>query len=169
MALAIAACDNEGGAESAGSRGTAVPAAGSDEPTDTLTLGDRAFAFQVTDCDLREVQGPDQGTLLGNGTTEDGTRFTVVVDRTKSRANPIHSVSVNYGSVMSGSGFTAEATRIRSETGWYDSGVGDSPGADEPLIRIERRTVRAHGRFKVDDAGEESVVEGRLEANCPAR
>jgi hypothetical protein len=51
-------------------------------------------------------------------------------------------------------------------TGWSHSG-GGSGNDDAPLIDIDGRTVRASGTFKVEDAGAESSVSGRLDVTCP--
>ena len=162
--LLLGAC---GDGNQAGSSDTAGRAAAGAQPTGTLALGDRTFAFRVAACDLGEVQDPEGTTLRGHGALEDGTRFTVQVDRGATGLGEIHSVSVHYGNVMSGSGFMAEAMRIQSELGWHGTADGASGDWDEPLVQIEGRTVRAEGPFEVDDAGAESVVEGRLEATCP--
>ena len=162
--LLLGAC---GDGNQAGSADTAGRAAAGAQPTGTLALGDRTFAFRVAACDLDEVQDPEGTTLRGHGALEDGTRFTVQVDRGATGLGEIHSVSVHYGNVMSGSGFMAEAMRIQSELGWHGTADGASGDWDEPLVQIEGRTVRAEGPFEVDDAGAESVVEGRLEATCP--
>ena len=169
-ALVSGACGDEGGAEAPGSSGSAdigTIDAHADRTDGTLTLGDRTFAFRVTACDLSEgeAEGTDE-TLRGTGTTEDGTRLTVVVDRGLVGGRPIHSVSLHYGQVMSGTGFMASAQRIQSEAGWTHIG-GDARNEDTALVQIEGRTVRAHGTFDVDDAGAESVVEGRMEITCP--
>jgi hypothetical protein len=50
--------------------------------------------------------------------------------------------------------------------GWTHVG-GDPRNEGAPLVQFEGRTVRALGTFDVDDAGAESVVEGRMEVSCP--
>ena len=171
QALVLGACGSDRAKESAGSLdgipAQATKAAAADDRTDgTLRLGERTFAFRVmTACDLgdAEIESPDE-TLRGTGTTEDGTRFTVVVDRGSVGLGLIHTVSVTYGDLMAGTGYRAAAMRTGSGAGWSDEGGT----YDQPLIRIDGRTVRAAGRFEVDDAGAESAVEGRLEVTCPA-
>lgn len=168
--LVLAACGGDRAEEPrSGVDGIPAPAtraAAADGRTDgTLKLGERTFGFRVrTACDLSEAEigSPDE-ILRGTGTTEDGTRFTVVVDRSSVGMGLIHAVSLTYGDIMAGTGYRAEATRTGSETRWTDKGGT----YDQPLIQIDGRTVRAEGRFEVDSAGASSVAEGRLEVTCP--
>ena len=170
MTLVLGACGGDRAGESASADDAPAQAtntAAADGRTDgTLRLGQRTFAFRVrTACDLSEaeIESPDE-TLRGAGTTEDGTRFTVVVDRSSVGLGLIQTVGVSYGDVTAGTGYRAEATRTRSGAGWTEEGGT----YDQPLIQIDGRMVRAEGRFEVDSAGAKSVVEGRLEVTCPA-
>lgn len=132
----------------------------------TLRVGERVFELKLlTACNLSEaeIESPDE-MIRGIGTTGEGTRFSVVVDRILVGAGLVHSVGVTYGDVMGGRGYRAEAVRTRLAGGWTDE-VGPF---NEPLIVIEGRTVRAEGRFKVDSAGVQSVADGGFEVTCPA-
>ena len=133
--------------------------------TGTLTIGERTFSFQVRNCDVGEVQSSGGETLRGTGQTEAGQRLTVVVDRSGDHTL-FHNVSLTYGAVMSGTGFTAQAIRSRLRgADWPPDPQGVGPTG--PLVRIEGHTVRAQATFSVDDAGAKSAVPGRLEATCP--
>ncbi len=161
LAAGFIACS--GGGEEARPRSTDGGAADSG-PTGTLTLGERTFTFQVSQCDLGEVQTASS-TLRGTGRTGDGTRMNVSVDRSGDQT-AFHSVSLNYGRRMDGTGFSAQAIRTRMQgIGWSPDPSGTIPSG--PLILIEGRTVRAEGTFDVDDAGTESRVLGQFEATCP--
>lgn len=168
-ALVLGACAGDGADGSRGS--TDDPAArgataGGGRTHGTLTLGERTLAFRIMrSCDLTdaEIEGPDE-MLRGTGTMDDGTRFSVVADRSAVGMGRIHTVSLTYGDLMGGTGYRAEASRTGSGSSWVDE-AGETH--ETPLIRVEGRTVRAEGRFRVQDAGAESIVPGRLEVTCP--
>lgn len=138
------------------------------DPDGTLVVGDRTLTFEVRACDAGEEQGPDLPTLYGSGTTSEGERFTVQVDRSTSGTQEIHAVSFDWGDVVAGTGTSGEMLRTRFEGGpWQDLREGAAPIPDEPLVQIDGRTVTAEGTFEVTAAGETSWLEGRLEATCP--
>jgi hypothetical protein len=124
-------------------------------PTGTLTLGDRTLEFHVSTCDLSDAEASSADEMLGGtGTLEDGTRFSLYLDRQPFGDREVHSVSLYSGAPRTG--FFAEAR----------NGI-DATGEDEPIIRIDGLTVHATGMFDVDSANVESSVEGTLEATCP--
>lgn len=166
-ALLLTACADSGEADSANMANAGSPAGGSGRTDGTLTLGDRTYAFRVTACDVSDAEAESLDEIVrGIGRLADGTPFTVVADRAIAAGSPDHSVSLNYGNLMAGSGFMAVARRMKLPNGWTPVG-GDPRNEDAPLIEVDGRTVRAVGTFDVDDAGTESVVEGRLEVTCP--
>lgn len=138
------------------------------DPDGTLVVGDRTLTFEVRACDLGAEQGPDLPTLFGSGTTPDGERFNVHVDRSTSGTQEIHAVNFDWGDIVAGTGTSGEMMRNRfGGRPWQDLRDGAEPVPDEPLVQIDGRTVTAEGTFEVTAAGESSWVEGRLEATCP--
>lgn len=166
-ALLLAGCGDANEAESAAPPDPGTTAGAGGETDGTLTLADRTYAFRVTACDVSDAEAESLDDMVrGIGRLDDGTPFTVVVDRAVAAGSPEHSVSLNYGNLMSGTGFLAVARRMQLANGWTHVG-GDPRNEDAPLIEVEGRTVRAVGTFEVDDAGTESAVEGVLEVTCP--
>lgn len=172
--VAMAACGADAPRDAPGlnqeSDGTeeARAVAGDADPEGTLVVGDRTLTFEVRACDTGQEQGPDLPTLYGSGTTPDGERFTVHVDRSTSGSQEIHAVSFDWGDIVAGTGTTGEMLRTRfGERAWQDLREGAAPIPDEPLVQIDGQTVTAEGTFEVTTAGETSWLEGRLEATCP--
>lgn len=138
------------------------------DPDGTLVVGDRTLTFEVRACDTGEEQDPDLPTLYGSGTTPEGERFNVHVDRSTSGTQQIHAVSFDWGDLVAGTGTSGEMLRTRFEgRAWQDLREGAASVPDEPLVQIDGRTVTAEGTFEVTTAGEASWQEGRLEATCP--
>lgn len=171
---AMAACGSDAPSDAPGlnqeSAGTeeARAVAGDSNPDGTLVVGDRTLTFEVRACDTGEEQGPDLPTLYGSGTTPDGERFSVHIDRSTSGTQEIHAVSFDWGDIIAGTGTSGEIFRTRyAGQAWQDLREGAAPVPDEPLVQIDGRTVTAEGTFEVTAAGETSWAEGRLEATCP--
>lgn len=168
-ALAMTGCGEGADGESAdpGSEEVAATAERGSGEEGTLVVGDRTYGFTVVRCGL-DAQSRAQGRplLRGRGTTEDGERLTVTVERLRV-ANATHeTVRLRVGSINS-DGPAWEASRAQRPDGSWARGIG--PGGLDPLLEIDGRTIRAEGTFAAEsgpEAGEER--EGRFDATCPS-
>lgn len=171
-ALAMTGCGEGAEGESAdpGSEEAAAATAerGSGEEG-TLVVGDHTYAFTVLRCGL-DAQSRAQGRplLRGRGTTEDGERLTVTVERLRV-ANATHeAVRLRVGSINSDAPAWEASRAQRPDGSWARSGAL-GPGGLGPLLEIDGRTIRAEGTFVAEsgpEAGEER--EGRFDATCPS-
>jgi len=167
----LAGCGGDATAESGGGAGAAAePAARNGASTGTLVLGDSTYELRITQCDLEgDYDSADgDGTLFGSAQLDDGSRFNVMVGRANVGASHTRHEVVAL-SLAAADQFNWTAERESTAQGWRGEGL-DGPAPDEPLVRIDVKTVTAAGVFfdtRPGAAERFEPVTGRLEATCP--
>lgn len=141
-------------------------AAATDGPrTGTLRLGDDSYSFFFRECDT-EPTARDYVTLGGSGTTPDGLRLRVQLER-KPGDSPgawqYQDVWVQIGDIRDGEGWGAKR-RTGPDGGWY-VGESSSEPAPGPLIEVEGRAISVDATLQSDEGEEERQAE--IRAECP--
>jgi hypothetical protein len=109
----------------------------------TFELHGAEYTFLVVQCDL--TGGTTSGIVLrGNGTTPDGRRITVEVERLYSDTVVSERATLIFGSIVDGDHWTA----------------------DGPLLRISDNELTAEGTYRNDR--DDSTTIGTLRAVCPS-
>ena len=173
VVLMLSACGGDATADSGNGDVAAESAGRRGAPAGTLVLGDTTYELRVTQCDLDgdfDTAAGD-GTFSGSGQLDDGTRFTVTVGREQVMAPYLrHEVWAGALSALDRFDWTAE--RENTAQGWRGEAL-DGPAPDEPLVRIDGKTVTAEGGFidtrpgAIPDSEGRDPVQGRLEVTCP--
>lgn len=168
----LAGCGGDATAESGEgpARAAVEPGVTSGPGTGTLVLGDDSYELRVTQCDLEGDYDSayGDGTLFGSGRTDDGLVFNVMVGREDAGASYTRHEVVAV-SLAATDQFDWTARRESTAQGWRGEGL-DGPAPDEPLVRIDGKTVRAAGVFfdtRPGGAERFHPVQGRVEATCP--
>lgn len=175
LLVLLGACTRQGGSESApgvaGSPegpGAVAPAQASNAPNPidragVIELDGVRYAFLVTHCDL-SGDGPDGMLIRGTGTTPDGRRVIVEVERL-TRDESVHErASAFFGGIMDGDHWAARRNRW-PDGRWFQDEVGEE-AAEGPLIAISGNELTARGRYRHKTQGTDKS--GVIRATCPA-
>lgn len=131
----------------------------------TLVMDGARHPFSVRSCDLLGTDGDDV-ILRGSGTTEDGRRLRVELERSPGDASgawEVQNVFVMFGSIADGEAWSAK--RHSGDDGnWYAGEISTEP-APGPLIEIDSGSVSVAAAL--DAEGDGTAAEVEIEARCP--
>lgn len=134
--------------------------------TGTLRLGDDTYSFFFRECDP-EPTARDYVTLSGSGTTPDGRRLRVQLERRPGDTPGAwrdQDVFVLIGDIRDGESWGAKR-HTGADGGWYVGELSGEP-APGPLIEVEGRAISVDATLRSGESEEQRQAE--IRAECPA-
>ena len=126
-------------------------------------LADSRYPFLVVRCDL--TGSAEDGMLVrGSGTTPDGRRMAVEVERQTDGNGVSERASVFFGNLNQRDSWSARR-RGNGKGAWFRDEAGIEP-ADGPLLKVAGTQLIASGQFQ--HGSKDSAQPGTLRAACPA-
>ena len=149
------------GAQEGGASESGGPPAGAAGAAGSFAVGGENYSFGVVRCDL-SGSAEDGMLLRGSGTTQDGRRVTLEVERL-SNGTVWERASVYLGGIAEGDRWQARMGQ-RPDGRWFADEAGTTP-ASGPLIEVSGNELLVESEFTRSGGGEPQA--GVLRVSCP--